>query len=242
MRKSAFICLFAIVLLGLCSSRTPAQGRKAPEREPDSEYVEKRDTSKRRGGLFDFLPFVGSRTRKVEPERLEPSPRPQASKPVLLKGELEQLRGAAEKWVLGSEHTEPTVRQDENGRHYRDYIVFANEYEAKVLRGQSDEVPFIGHIYIKGDYFKTRSHEMPEGARADFKFSYQTREFRVIFDRTEKWEYSDDPAEEPFMFVERWEFQGLQSRPVVNLSHDLSSPFSSPEEMEKAPPPQPEGE
>ena len=242
MRKTAAICFFSIVLLALCVLPAPARAQGTTAREPDSEYVEKKPAPKPRGGggLFDFLPFVGSRPRKVEPEKLEPAPPPEESRPVLFKNEVEQLRGVAERWVLTSEFTEPTVRQEEGGGYYRDYVVFADEYQAKVLRGDKEDIPFIGHIYIKGDYFRTGAHGTAEEARADFKFNYQTREFRVIFDRVEKWEYSDNPAEEPFAFVERWEYSGLQSRPVAPLTRDVPAP-SPPAEEEKARP-EPAGE
>ncbi len=239
MRKSTAICVFSIVLSALCVWPAPARGEDTSAREPDSEYVEKKPVPKRRegGGLFDFLPFVGSRPRKVEPEKLEPSPPPEESKPVLFKSEVEQLRGVTEKWVLTSEFTEPTVRQEEGGGHYRDYIVFADEYQAKVMRGDKEEIPFIGHIYINGDYFKTGAHSTAEEDRADFKFNYQAREFRVIFNRVEKWEYSDIPTDEPFAFVERWEYSGLQSRPVAPLTRDVSPPPPLAEEEKAQPEP-----
>ena len=241
--KKTFIVFFSLAFLA-CSLQSSAfaQARKTQEREPDSKYVEKKEDRKRRsgGGLFDFLPFVGGRRTKVAPEDLKPSPTPQESKPALQKKELEQLRGVAERWVLSTEYAEPTTRQDDKGGHYRDYIVFADEYEAKVLRGKSEENPFIGHIYIQGDYFKTASHDSPEAARSDFKFTYQSREFRVVFDRIKKWEYSNEPDDEPFQFVERWEFNGLQSRPTVDMVEILSAPEPPAEEMGKAPVPQPD--
>ncbi len=244
MRKTALILLSASVLLAPLSRPATAQARKPTEPEPDSEYVEKKSVPKRSegGGLFDFLPFVGSRQRSIEPEKLEPSPAPRESRPVLFESELVQLRGVAEKWVLTTEFAEPTVRQEGDGRYYRDYIVFADEYEAKVLRGKTDKVPFIGHIYIKGDYFRTSSHDTGDDARADFKFNYQTREFRVVFDRVEQWEYSEDPAQAPFAFIERWEFRGLQSRPVVTLPANIPSSAPPTPEKERTPPPQPENE
>jgi hypothetical protein len=225
-RKYIIVSLSLALVLGFSHASALAQARKPPEPEPDSEYVEKRDSPKRddSGGLLDFLPFVRRKPAKVEPETLTPSPLPQESKPVLQREELAQLRSVAENWVLTSEYAEPAIRQDDNGQFYRDYIVFADEYEAKVLRGRSQEKPFIGHVYIKGDYFKTQSHNDPESASADFKFKFLTREFRVVFDRVKKWEYSSDPDSEPYIFVERWEFNGLQSRSVVSLSEDLTPP------------------
>lgn len=219
-----------------------AESKKTTEREPDSEYVEKKPASKRRegGGLFDFLPFVDTRPSRVEPEKLKPSQLPQESKPVLSKQKLEQLQQVAERWLLTTEFAEPTVRRDENDKYYRDYIVFAGEYEAKVIRGGTEQNPFIGHVYVKGDYFKTQSHDTPEAVQNDFKFKYQEREFRVIFDRMEKWEYSDNPDAEPFVFGERWEFRGLQSRPVVELSGEFLSPERTGGEEKKADPSEPE--
>ena len=81
MRKTAAICFFSIVLLALCVLPAPARAQGTTAREPDSEYVEKKPAPKPRGGggLFDFLPFVGSRPRKVEPEKLEPAPPPEAA-------------------------------------------------------------------------------------------------------------------------------------------------------------------
>ena len=228
--KKTFIVFFSLAFLACClQSSALAQERKTPAREPDSEYVEKKEDRKRRsgGGLFDFLPFVGGRRATVAPETLKPSPAPQENKPVLHKEELAQLRGVAERWILSTEYAEPTIRQDDSGKSYRDYIVFADEYEAKVLRGKSEENPFIGHIYIQGDYFKTAPHDSPECARSDFN-------------RIKKWEYSEKPGDEPFRFVERWEFNGLHSRPVVDMSESLPAPEPPAKEKEKPPVSQPE--
>jgi len=248
-KKNIAIGFVLAIALGFTHNSAFAQERKAPQPEPDSVYVEKDDSSQRSdsGGLLDFLPFVRRKSSKVESEVLTPSPLPQESKPVLQKEELDQLRAVAEKWVLTSEYAEPTVRQDENGQFYRDYMVFADEYEAKVLRGRSQEQPFVGHVYIKGDYFKTQSHDTPESAAADFKFKFLTREFRIVFDRIKKWEYSSDPGSEPYVFAERWEFNGLQSRSVVTLSEDLApsaspAPPAPPTEEDKKPASLPEGE
>ena len=244
MKRITVISLSLAILLGLSHSSLIAQERKTPEREPDSAYVEKSDDARRSegGGLLDFLPFVRRKPTKIEAENLKPSPLPQESKPVLQRKELDQLRAVAEQWVLNTEYAEPTVREEEKGRFYRDYMVFADEYEAKVLRGRSEEKPFIGHVYIKGDYFQTQTHDNSESAAADFKFDFHTREFRVIFDRIKKWEYAVDPGAEPFTFVERWEFNGLQSRPVVNLPKDLTQPKPPQKEEDQTPAPQPKGE
>jgi hypothetical protein len=242
--KKTVISFLSLAFLA-CSLQSPAaaEAKKKQAREPDSVYVEKKEDRKQQrssSGFFDFLPFIGGRKAKVAPEDLKPSPPPQESKPVLQKKELAQLRIVAEQWILGTEYAEPTTRQGDSGKSYRDYIVFSDEYEAKVLRGESEENPFIGHIYIQGDYFKTASHDSPEEASSDFKFTHQSREFRVIFDRIKKWEYSDKPGDEPFRFVERWEFNSLQSRPVADMSEILSTPDPPMEEMEEAPAPQPE--
>ena len=224
MKKIVLLVLSLAILPGFSCPPIFAQ-----DRQPDSEYIYKEDAPKKSegGGLFDFLPFRRRSTTVVEPEELKPSPRPQESKPELRKKEVMQLRGVAERWLLTSEFIEPTVRQDADGRYYRDYIVFANEYEARVLRGNSREVPFIGHVHVEGDYFKTHSHETSEDASSDFKFKYETRDFRLIFDRVEKWEYSLEPTAEPFAFVERWEYRTLQSRPAVNLSEGIT-PLKTP--------------
>jgi hypothetical protein len=242
MKKKVIVFLSLAFLACALQSSAFAQARKTQERESDSVYMEKKDDRKRSsgGGFFDFLPFVGGRKAKVAPEDLTPSPPPQESKPVLREKELAQLRIVTEQWILGTEYAEPTIRQGDDGKSYRDYIVFSDEYEAKVLRGEAEEKPFIGHIYIQGDYFRTAPHDSPEKASSDFKFTYQSREFRLVFDRIKKWEYSDKPGDEPFKFVERWEFNGLQSRPVVDMSAILSKPEPPAKEMEKAPAPQPE--
>ena len=62
----------------------------------------------------------------------------------------------------------------------------------------------------------------------------------MVFDLIKKWKYSDKPGDEPFRFVEGWEFNGLQSRPAVDLSEILSEPDPAVEEMEQAPAPKPE--
>jgi hypothetical protein len=219
MKKIVLLALLFSILPGLSCPPVLAQ-----DRQPDSEYIYKEDAPKKSegGGLFDFLPFRRKSATIVESEELKPSPKPQASKPELRKREVQQLRSIAERWLMTSEFIEPTVRQYPDGRYYRDYIVFANEYEARVLRGNSREVPFIGQVHIEGDYFKTRSHETPEGAKSDFGFKYETRDFRLIFDRVEKWEYSLNPTAEPFAFIERWEYRTLQSRPTVNLSEGIT--------------------
>ncbi|MBI4831065.1 MAG: hypothetical protein HY801_05825, partial [Candidatus Lindowbacteria bacterium] len=204
--------------------------RKTGAEEPDSEYVDsdaKSEQKEEGGGLFDFLPFVGEPPKKVESEKLTPSPLPRESKPVLSKKKMEELQMAADRWLTTSEYTEPTLRRNSKGEYYRDYIVFANEYKAEVLRGDDDEKPFVGNVYVKGDYFHTKPHFNSAAAQADFQFDYQAREFRLIFDRIEKWDYSQNLDDEPFTFTERWEFRKLQARPVIGISEDAKS--SSPD-------------
>jgi hypothetical protein len=220
--KRAVLFFFAFFLPAGLLAPVWAQTQESTGRQRDSEYMEKKEESENDdgGGLFDFLPFVDGGPKKIQPENLRPSPKPQRSKPFFSAEDMEELQMTAHMWLLGSEFTEPTVRQDEEGKYYRDYIVFGDEYEAEVVRGDSESSPFIGYIYIKGDYFKTTSHPTPDAAKADFKFKYQPRDFRVVFKRVERWEYSDNPNEEPFGFIERWEFQNLQSRFAVDFSGD----------------------
>jgi hypothetical protein len=231
-------------LLVMCLLFLPAftWAQEASSREPDSEYVEKgrEPESEEGGGLFDFLPFVGGGQKKIELERLVPTPKPERSKPVFSKRNMEELQATAGVWLLSSEFTEPTVRQDGEGKYYRDYIIFGDEYEAEVVRGDAEDKPFVGHIYIKGDYFKTRSHDTAEDARSDFKFKYQPRDFRVVFNRTEKWEYSDDPNSDPFLFVQRWEFHNLQSRFAVDFSEEGKREKPDAGSADGAAPPEPQ--
>lgn len=228
MKKVVFTALVLAVMTGLIYS--PAFAETAKPETGESEAAREDAVSdgaageEKSGGVFDFLPFVGDDGVKVAPETLKPSPKPRKIKPKLEKKEVDQLRGVAERWVLASEYTEPTIRVSDDGEYYRDYIVFANKYEAKVLRGKSADVPFIGQVYINGDYFRTRSHETADEARADFKFKYQIREFRIVFNRIEKWEFSIDSSDEPFVFVERWEFDGIQSRAIRDASEAAPLP------------------
>lgn len=222
MRRLVAIFVVALVVIGVPCPFTLAQDEEEDVSRrpvPDSEYFQKdeRPEPAERAGFFDFLPFVGDNRAKVSPEKLRPSPLPKKSERVFSPRQMEELRKTAAQWLLASEFTEPTIRRDEEGKHYRDYIVFANEYEIEVLRGDSDDVPFIGHVYVKGDYFTTRPHDEPEEARSDFKFQYKQSDFRLIFERSEKWDYSDNPDEDPFMFREEWEFKKIQSRPAVEL-------------------------
>jgi hypothetical protein len=222
MKKATGIFSAVLFIAGLFSLPAFAQTERPESRKLDSEYVEKEKGAERddEGGLFDFLPFVDSGRKKIQPENLRPSPKPKRSRPLFSKEAMEELQLTARVWLLTSGYTEPTVREDGDGGYYRDYIVFADEYEAEVVRGDAESSPFIGYIYIKGDYFKTKSHPNADAAKADFKFKYQQRDFRVVFHRVEQWEYSDNPNEEPFTFIERWEFQNLQSRFAVDFSAD----------------------
>lgn len=219
-KKIISICLLVPACAGFFCLPVLAQTERPSTEEPDSEYVEKTQRADREesGGLLDFLPFIGGPQKKITPEKLLPSPKPEQSKPVFSKRKMEELQMTAGMWLLSSEFTEPTVRQDRDGRYYRDYVVFAEEYEAEVVRGNSEDTPFVGHIFIKGDYFRTKSHDMADAARSDYKFGYQSLEFRVVFNRMEKWEYSDNPDREPFIYTERWEFHNLQSRIALDFS------------------------
>ena len=217
-----------------------AQERTGGTREPDSEYVKSKQKPKKNdgGSLFGFLPFVGGRSKEsVSSENLVPGPLPQESKPVLSKEKMEQLQTVADRWLLTSEFTEPTLRQDMESGYYRDYVVFSSEYRVEVLRGDAENNPFVGHVYVKGDYFRTEAHDNSDDAESDFSFKYQPREFRLVFDRVEKWDYSDDPHEAPFTFTERWEFRRLQSRSTVDFSEGagLSDKRSATEERDETP-------
>jgi hypothetical protein len=220
MKEIITACFLILVLASPLSVSAFAQDREADEREPDSKYVEKPDAKKGQGsGLFDFLPFVDGRAKEVPLEDLAPAI-PEQKKSPLSTRDMEEFRLVAERWLLASEFTEPTVRREKEDKYYRDYIVFAKEYTIEVVRGDSEHHPFIGHIYAKGDYFRTKSHDAHDDARSDFGFKYQPRDFRLIFDRVEKWEFSDNPNEEPLTFAERWEFRTLQVHGVAGLSED----------------------
>jgi hypothetical protein len=228
LRKLTIFCVSAAILGCIAGSSTFAETNSAGE--PDSVYVDegRRPQQDEGGGLLDFLPFFGRRAKEVEPEKLSPSPRPEKTQPGLSAREMDQLRQAATDWLLTSEFTEPTLRQDEEGEYYRDYTVFADEYDIAVLRGESQEQPFIGRVTIKGDYFRTKPHELMEAAQSDYDFDYQSREFRIIFSRVEKWEYSDDPREEAVVFKEEWAFSAMQSRLDMSRSGETSLPSVTP--------------
>lgn len=187
---------------------------------PDSLYIERDEESTDREGrgLLDFLPFFGDNSRRVPSEDLKPSPLPRESKPVLKKDELEELQAVVNEWILTSDATEPKLRTDQAGRYYRDYVVFEREYRIEVLRGKTEEHPFLAHVYVSGDYFRTKSHYDPAEAQSDFNFNYEKLDFRIIFERVEHWEYSDDSSQEPFVFREEWEFRKTQSRSKVTNS------------------------
>jgi len=238
--------LLAAVIILLYSRSAIAETQKGTPKstEPDSAYVDKGEAKPEEGGggLLDFLPFFGGHSKKTAPpEQLTPSPLPEASKPVLSKDDLDELREDANEWLTTSEITEPAVRVDESGKYYRDYVVFASDYKIDVLRGSGKDKPFVANIYVQGDYFKTKTYDDSSHAQADFDFKYQALEFRVVFEREEKWEYSPDPNEEPFRYTERWEFRKLQSRAKVNLPEQNPAPAQPAETGDVTPqvPPQP---
>lgn len=242
MRKIFFICLLVTAFFCLSLVSAIAQTRKTDSRPPDSEYVEQEPKPKREGGgLFDFLPFVGKRSQKVPPEKLAPSPLPKESKPVLSNKDMGELRLVADRWLLTSEFTKPTVREDAKGRFYRDYIVFANEYRVEVVRGETDERPFIAYVYVKGDYFKTDSHDERQEAQTDFDFKYEPLDFRLIFERVEKWEYSENPDEAPFTFTAEWQFRRLQSRVKLDVPEETGTSDETPAEGGGVGTPEPAG-
>lgn len=229
MQRILIIFLLAAVSLCLSFVSAFAQTQKADRRPPDSEYVEREPKPERDGGgLFDFLPFVGRRSKNVPPEDLAPSPLPKESKPVLSNEELGELRLVADRWLLTSDFTQPTVRQDEENRFYRDYIVFAGEYRLEVVRGDTEERPFVAYVYVKGDYFNTDPHDERHVAESDFDFKYEPLEFRLIFERVEEWKYSENPNEEPFTFTEQWQFRRLQSRVKVDLPEGAGASGETP--------------
>ncbi len=231
MKRVFIISFLAAYLIVFHSYSVLAETPKGEQKttEPDSAYVDKGESKPEEGGggggLLDFLPFFGGHSKKaIEPERLTPSPLPEASKPVLSKNDLEELRAAANQWLTTSEITEPKVRADENGKYYRDYVVFANDYKIDVLRGVAKDRPFVANVYVQGDYFKTNMYDDSAHAEADFDFKYQPLEFRVVFERVEKWEYSASASEEPIRYTRRWEFRKLQSRAKVDLSEKNPAP------------------
>ncbi|RJP21805.1 MAG: hypothetical protein C4520_09110 [Candidatus Abyssobacteria bacterium SURF_5] len=223
-------CLALLLLVFLPAHAFPQEdGRN----EPDSLYLEREDSLKNEsGGLLDFLPFFGNKRNEIRNERLLPSPSPKASKPVLAARELNELKTFAGNWLLTSEITEPAVRKTEDDSYYRDYIVFDDEYTIEVMRGDSPEKPFIGYVYARGDYFQTAPHETAEEARSDFNFKYQPLDFRVIFERIEKWDYSTESQEAPIVFREQWVFQKLQSKAKAETSKAPAAPEAA------APPPE----
>lgn len=224
--KTKFLCAVLVLLLGFAIDPALAQTEEEGN-APDSAYLEEDKPNDDGGGLFDFLPFVGGRSKPVTPEVLTPSPKPKKAQPVLSEKDLMELRLAAERWLLSSEFTEPTVRQADGDGYYRDYIVFTREYEVEVLRGRGDETPFLANVYVDGDYFRTSSHPKAEDAKSDYDFKHELLEFRLVFERVEKWEYSDNPNEDPIVFRELWEFRKLQSRPKL-VSEDNRVPNAFP--------------
>lgn len=237
--KRIFILSFLAATLIIFYSRPAlAETEKTNQKsaEPDSAYVDKGEKPAEQGGLLDFLPFFGGHSKKtLPPEQLTPSPLPEASKPVLSKDDLEELREDANEWLTTSEITEPAVRMDENGKYYRDYVVFASDYKIDVLRGAGKDKPFVANIYVQGDYFKTKMYNDSSHAQADFDFKYQPLEFRVVFERVEKWEYSPSPNEEPFQYTEKWEFRKLQSRAKVDLPEQSPAPAQPAEKSDLTP-------
>ncbi|RJP64092.1 MAG: hypothetical protein C4532_19930 [Candidatus Abyssobacteria bacterium SURF_17] len=236
MGESARIKLvFALVVVSLSPICAFAESRQGAQPKPDSVYMEQEQGSddEQGGGLFGFLPFVGDRRKNVPAEELAPSPLPQESKPVLSDKDLGQLRMAADEWLLTSEFTQPKLREDAEGRYYRDYIVFSDEYRVEVLRGDTQERPFLAYVYVGGDYFRTRPSDEPSKAAADFSFDYEPLEFKVVFERVEEWAYSENPNDEPIRFKETWEFRKLQSRLKIDLPEKTGGVTTVPEKDEQ---------
>lgn len=222
MKRLFFLSLVAGLVVA-CPPKGHPQTKESGTRTSDSVYVDTGEKpSDEGGGLLDLLPFVGSRSKKVSEEKLTPSPPPAESKPVLSEDDLNELKAVAQHWLRTSAITDPSVRKAENGKYFRDYIVFGDEYTIDVLRGTGPETPFVAHVRVKGDYFQTQMHDTPEEAKLDYEFNYRPLEFRVIFRRVEKWDYSVNTEEPPFVFRENWVFEKLQSR--VNVETSTASP------------------
>jgi hypothetical protein len=179
---------------------------------PNSAYLDNEDETKgESGGLLDMLPFFGNKKKEVPAENLAPAPARQ-NKPALPEEDINELRMMVGNWLVSSEITEPAVRKADDGKYYRDYIVFNDEYRIDVLRGDSSEKPFMAHIFVEGDHFQTAMHDTSEEAKLDRNFSYKHLDFRVIFERVEKWDYSVSTEEAPIIFREQWVFKKLQSK------------------------------
>ena len=222
--KNSFLLSFSCAALLLFPLVASAQNERRTEKEPDSAYIEHEEQRPQSGGLFDFLPFIGgSRKQRVPQEKLRPSPKAGENKQVISEDELNELKQVAGQWLLTSGITEPAVRKAEGGNYYRDYIVFDDEYKIEVVKGDSAEKPFIAYVYVQGDYFQTAAHPSREEAETDYDFKYQRLDFRVIFERVEKWDYSLSSAEVPIVFHEEWHFRKLQSKATVNASESQPS-------------------
>jgi hypothetical protein len=170
------------------------------------------------GGLLDFLPFFGGAQRPQAPdEPLLPS-LPPTDKTIVPEEDLSDLKMVTGHWLLTSEITEPAARKSEDGRYYRDYIVFDDEYRIEVVKGDSPETPFLARVYVRGDYFHTAAHESAESAQSDYNFQYEPLDFRVLFERVERWDYSTGSEEEPIVFREQWVFRKLQSKAKGDVS------------------------
>lgn len=200
-----------------------AETEESPPREPDSVYVEQEERAEDSGGgLLDFLPFFGEgKQPQASDEALEPSPPPR-DKTNVPEEDLSELKMVTGHWLLTSEITEPSVRKTEDGRYYRDYIVFDDEYKIEVVRGDSPEKPYIARVYVRGDYFHTAPHESAERAQSDYDFQYEPLNFRVLFERIEKWDYSAGSEENPIVFREQWVFRKLQSQAKTDISQTPS--------------------
>jgi hypothetical protein len=222
--KKSFLVSVACAALLFLPLIVFAENERRVEKEPNSAYVEHEEQAPQSGGLLDFLPFFGgSRKQRVPQEKLVPSPNAGEGKKVISEDDLTELKQVAGHWLLTSEITEPAVRKTEEESYYRDYIVFDDEYKIEVLRGDSAGNPFIAYVYVQGDYFQTAMHPSREEAEADYDFKYQRLDFRVVFERVEKWDYSLNSAEVPIVFREEWHFRKLQSKANVNASESQPS-------------------
>ncbi len=222
MMKKSVLVILSVFLVFVVAGKSFSEDETSREKRTRSVYVDSQDEegSATGGGILDFLPFIGNHSNKVPKEDLAPSP--PEKKPALSEEELNQLKAVVSHWLITSEITEPAVRNTEDGRYYRNYIVFSEEYRIDVLRGESPEKPFVANVYVRGDHFRTAPHETTEEAQSDRDFAFEPLEFRIIFEKVEKWDYSSALDEPPFVFREEWQFRKLQSK--VNLEQADASP------------------
>ena len=214
-----FLAIAALVLVPLAAfSENDGTGGE----DPDSAYMEREEQPKNEEtGFLDLLPFFGNK-KQIPKEKLQP-PDAAESKPAISDEDLNELKAVVGHWLLTSEITEPAVRKTEDGSHYRDYVVFGDEYRIDVVKGASREEPYLANVYVRGDYFQTQTHDSVERAQSDYSFKYQPLDFRVIFAHVEKWDYSSNSEEAPIIFREQWVFRKLQSKASATTSEEATT-------------------